>query len=151
MMRHGALAAFLLVAACADSPTLGVMPEGHPLEVAITAASDEIGMHRANLAASTSMAMLANEIQRHDGMTPILYREIGTRVGDMGGCASPGAAAELASLVRGLKATELGRDEAIQGMTALGQARDIADAYASGIGENLERIETLAGGQASCF
>jgi hypothetical protein len=142
----------LIVAACSQAPAVGPsMPEGHPLEQAIVAVDDEIDVHRENVAAATSIETLGAEVARHKASAAPLYRELGSRVVEMHECAAPGVGDELAGLMRGIEATERGRDEGMRRNQTVVAARAMVETYAAGIEDSVARIGALAAAQAGCF
>jgi hypothetical protein len=149
--RGTMLVGALLLAACAGTPDLGEVPEGHLLEEAVAAVSSEIAVHRNRIAASRTMDELLGELARHETASSPLYLELGRRVGDMDGCADVAARGALAALMRGIEATERGRAEALAGATSVGDARRLATVYADGVAANIGQIVAVCVEQDGCY
>jgi hypothetical protein len=127
------------------------LPDGYPLQDEAAEVADELELHRANLGACGAMDELHAEITRHKTVAAPRYDAMRVRIVGLSGCASGAARAELDSLMDGIDATEEGRDWALGRARNLGDARYVADFYAAGVAELLDRMVVVSTQQAGCY
>ena len=152
MRTFAAIALCLAAAACTDAHSLvGTSGEVSPMGDGAALAADELELHRANVEASATLSELHAEIDRHKAAAEPMYYMLRVRLGGLSTCASKTALAQMQAWMRGIEATELGRDDALVGMQKMGQARYTAGFYADGVSGLLDKIVTLSSEQRGCY